>query len=73
MFKRPARFCGRLVAQRGMRPDVVVVVAPQGQRAAGIGQAVEDLLVEALVAQAAVESEEGSANSPGDCWPRRKM
>ena len=39
-----------------MRPDVVVVVAPQRQRSAGIGQAVEDLLIEALVAQAAVEA-----------------
>ena len=38
-----------------MRPDIVVVVAPQGQRAAGVGQAVEDLLVQALVAQASVE------------------
>jgi hypothetical protein len=28
-----------------MRPDVVVVVAPEGQLAAGIGQAVEDLFV----------------------------
>ena len=38
-----------------MRPDVVVVVAPQRQRSAGIGQAVEDRLIQALVAQAAVE------------------
>src|SRR5690606_20365447 len=38
-----------------MRPDVVVVVAPQGQLSAGIGQAVEDLLVQAFVAQAAIE------------------
>jgi hypothetical protein len=38
-----------------MRPDVVVVVAPQGQGAAGIGEAVEDLLVEAFVSQASVE------------------
>ncbi len=39
-----------------MWPDIVVVVAPKGQRSAGIGQAVEDLLVEAFVAQASVEA-----------------
>lgn len=39
-----------------MWPDVVVVVAPQGQLAAGISQAVEDLFVEVFVAQAAVEA-----------------
>lgn len=38
-----------------MRPDVVVVIPPESQRSAGVGQAVEDLLVEAFVAQAAVE------------------
>ena len=37
-----------------MQPDVVVIVAPEGQRSAGVGQAVEDFLVEAFVAQAAV-------------------
>ena len=52
---RPARFCGGNSAERGMRPDVVVVVAPEGQRPAGVGQAVEDLLVQAFVAQATVE------------------
>ena len=56
LVKRPARFCWRLVAQRGMRPDGVVVVAPEGQLAAGIDQAVEELLVQAFVAQAAVET-----------------
>ena len=55
LLKRPSRFCRGLVGQRGMRPDVVVVVAPEGQLAAGISQAVEDLFVEAFVAQAAVE------------------
>ncbi len=69
--KRPTRFCWRLVAQRGMWPDVVVVVSPQGQLAAGMrrvrkqsgglfsrrmGQAVEDFLVQAFVPQAAVEA-----------------
>ena len=34
---------------------MVLVVVPEGQLATGIGQAVEDLFVEALVAQAAVE------------------
>jgi hypothetical protein len=38
-----------------MRPDIVVIVAPEGQRSAGIGQAVEDFLVEAFIAQAAIE------------------
>jgi hypothetical protein len=55
LLKRPARFCWRLVAQRGMRPDVVVVVSPDCQLSTGVGQAVEDLLVQAFVAQAAVE------------------
>jgi hypothetical protein len=36
-LKRPARFSWGLVSQRGMRPDVVVVVAPESQFAAGIG------------------------------------
>ena len=39
-----------------MRPDVVVVVSPDRQLSAGIGQAVEYLLIEAFVAQAAVEA-----------------
>ena len=39
-----------------MGPDVVVVVAPEGQFAAGISQAVEDFLVQAFVAQAVVEA-----------------
>ena len=56
LLKRPARVGRGLVAQRGMGPDVVVVVAPEGQFAAGISQAVEDFLVQAFVAQAAVEA-----------------
>ena len=55
MLKRSARVCRGLVAQRGMRPDVVVVVAPDGQFAPGISQAVKDFLVQAFVAQATVE------------------
>ena len=55
MLKRSARFCRGFVSQRGMRPDVVVVVAPQGQLTAGISQAVEDLFVQAFIPQAAVE------------------
>jgi hypothetical protein len=39
-----------------MRPDIVVSVAPESQLSAGIGQAVEDLLVEAFIAQAAIEA-----------------
>ncbi len=38
-----------------MRPDMVVVVAPEGQFAASVRQAVEDFLVQTFVAQAAVE------------------
>jgi len=38
-----------------MRPDIVIIVAPEGQRLAGVGEAVKDLLVQALVTQAAVE------------------
>lgn len=49
LLKRPARFCLGLVAEGEKRSDVVVVVSPLGQLAAGIGQAVEDLLVEAFV------------------------
>ena len=56
LLKRPARFCGGLVARRGMRPDIVMVVAPEGQFATGIGQAVEDFLVEAFISQARVEA-----------------
>ena len=39
-----------------MRPDVVVVIAPQGQLLAGIGETVEDLLIQAFIPQAAVEA-----------------
>jgi hypothetical protein len=38
-----------------MRPDVVLVAAPEGQLSAGIGQFVEDLPVQAFVAQAALK------------------
>ena len=38
------------------RPDVVVVVAPEGQLLAGVGEAVEDFLVQACIPQAAVEA-----------------
>jgi hypothetical protein len=37
-------------------PDVVVIVAPDGQLPAGIGQAVEQFLVEEFIAQRAVEA-----------------
>ena len=39
-----------------MRPDVVVVIAPEGQRLAGVGEGIEALFIQALVAQAAVEA-----------------
>lgn len=38
-----------------MRPDVVVVVTPERQRSAGVGEGVEYLLVEAFIPQTAVE------------------
>ena len=55
LLERPARFCRGLIAKRGMRPDVVINVAPEGEFLAGIGQAVEDFLVQAFVVQAAIE------------------
>jgi hypothetical protein len=39
-----------------MRPEVVAVVAPEGKLAADVCQAVENLLVQAFVAQAVVEA-----------------
>ena len=54
--KRPARFERRQVAERGVRPDSVVVVAPEGDLSARVIQGVEDFLVQQLVAQAAVEA-----------------
>ena len=56
LLKRPARFGGCQVAQRRMRPDIVIVIAPDGQFLAGIREAVEDLLIQALVTKAAVEA-----------------
>ena len=38
-----------------MWPDIIVIVAPERQRSACIGQAVEDFLVEAFAPQAAIE------------------
>ena len=55
LLKRPAHVRWCLVSQRGMRPDVIVVVSPEGQCEAGIGKAVEYFLVEALITQAAVD------------------
>ena len=43
-----------------MGPDVVVVGAPKAPYSVGIGQAVEDLLVEACVAQTGVEALDGA-------------
>ena len=55
LLKRPARFERRLVSQRRMRPDGIVIVAPDRQLPAGVLQGVEDLLIQKLVAEAAVE------------------
>ncbi|ASP23449.1 hypothetical protein ANTHELSMS3_05069 (plasmid) [Antarctobacter heliothermus] len=46
---------------------------PIFQLFAGVGKAHEPMRVQALCPELAVEGEEGSGNSPGDCWPRRKM
>lgn len=53
--KRPARFERRQVAERGVRPDSVVVVAPEGDLSARVVQGVEDLLIQQFIAQAAVK------------------
>ena len=39
-----------------MRPDVVVVIAPEGQLLAGISEAIEYLFVQTFIAQAAVKA-----------------
>ena len=49
LLKRPARFERRSVPERGMRPDGVVIVAPERQFSAGVIQGVENLLVQELV------------------------
>ena len=54
-LKRPERFCRRLVSQLQVWLDVVVIVSPEGQLPAGIVEAVENLLVQQIVAQAAIE------------------
>lgn len=56
MLKRSARLLRCLVGQGRMRPDRVIVVAPEGQLSPCVVQAVEDFLVEQLVPQAAVEA-----------------
>jgi hypothetical protein len=53
--KCPARFGRGLVAQRGMRPDVVVAAAPWDKPAVGVGPAVAGILSQAFVVQAAVD------------------
>lgn len=54
-LNRPLRFCWGRAAQRGLRPDLVVVVSPQGPRVAVINEAAEDIFVEAFGAQTPVE------------------
>jgi len=46
LLKRPVRFEWRLVPKRGIRPDGVVIVAPERQLPAGVVQGIEDLLVQ---------------------------
>ncbi len=56
LCKRPARFERRQVAERGVQPYSVVVVAPKGDLSACVIQGVEDFLVQQLAAQAAVQA-----------------
>lgn len=55
LLKRPARFSRGFVAERRVRSDVVVVVSPERQFAAGVIQTVEHLFVQTFVPEAAVE------------------
>jgi len=56
LLKRLTRLLWREVLQRGMRPDCIVVIAPERQLSPCVIDAVEDFLVEQLVPQAAVEA-----------------
>lgn len=70
LLKRPARFERRPVPEREMRPDRVVIVAPERQLPTGVVQGIEDLLVQEFVTQAAVERlDEGVSRAvcPGRC------
>src|ERR1700728_363466 len=50
------KFSWSPIGQRGVRTVMVVIVVPEGQLAASIGQREEDLHVQALVAQSPVEA-----------------
>ena len=47
--KRLARLRGRFVSKRGMRPDVVVIIAPERELETGIVQRIEQRFIEAFV------------------------
>ena len=51
----------------------VVVSTPSLQLFCRIRKCQEPMLVQTLRPEASIEGEEGSGNSPGDCFPRRKM
>ena len=51
-----ARGGRRQAAMGRVEPDMVVVLAPGGEQPAGMAQAIEDLLVQGLVAQSADEA-----------------
>ena len=53
--KRPACFERCQVAERGVRPGSVVVVAPECDLAARVVQGVEELLIQQFITRAAVE------------------
>ena len=56
LLKRPARLQRRLVSERRVWPDGIVVISPERQLPSGIVQSVKYLLIQQLVAQAAVEA-----------------
>jgi hypothetical protein len=56
LLKRPARLLRCLVAQGRVRPDDVVVVAPEGQLSPCVVQSAEDFLVQQFIPEAAVEA-----------------
>ena len=59
---------GGAPAQLRVRPDIVVVVPPGGQHEPGMGHRGEQRLVEALVAQTAIEAlDEAVLGFPARC------
>jgi hypothetical protein len=55
LLSQPGKRSGKLQIQTVQTPGIRSIVAPEGQRSASVGQAFEDLFVEAFIAEAAVE------------------